>query len=740
MSTKNLSMFEQFEAALVQYSDSADTSGLTFKEKSLIGEVYGHTLELIHNYNIASGASAAGIESFDTPIREINSQFDLADVGVESIITFCRNCKVPTDQLPAAVKSVGLVLSKKNHTYADHFGDGRSSIGNEGLRDLSSVLGARSVASINMDSVAAQEAFGQDVDKMVTDIKLNIAVSILKFHKNIVDRVFNRKPVDGNVVQFQIPVAEVYDFAATTNPDSSVRNQGSHKVPFIDLYKNPEIANTAPKRLVPLKVNDTGSPAKLVADEIIVPNNQLNLLDLCFADKYGHNHVDWSDIISDGVMLEKVYITITKDNGSDPDTVETFEINVKNFSGSRFHMRNNAKDSADRNCVLTQPFVLNSETKTVAGTTSTILASFTADPFVRLLVKAFGEMNLKTADISVNTSLAPELKTKSGAAASAAIEDEFATLTFACTGYTVDARYSEENMRKTTAAVRMNMRPFAFEIPVGKNILVDYSLAQAEPSDVLSVVSQAIAVGNDIRTLDIVTDTIDTVFDRINAEVSNTAFLDYRDKVAYDYVAGMKVLPSIWKGTLDVAGMTDSVRSGDKLGDVRGAVEKYLLEMFAYMYNTSMFMNALDRGENAYFKCITSGPIMAALLNVPHYHDHLNTKQEDFDPDNPVEYRRVLPDGTRIEVVTSTFDVLTDKMIFVPFRPKAPESELSFGQQADRGTFVANFVPTNFGANYRRIATNSREILIPTNPLAAMLQVTNVSEVFEGLGGMGLTP
>jgi hypothetical protein len=729
--------FKDFVAQLEEYQIETDEGALSLIEKETIGKIWNKSLDFLESRNLVSGAGLESLNSFDRPISNLSQNTTLSHVGVEAIVDFCRDCDIANDQLFAAACNVGHLLSH-NGSMSEHFNSERAgieSLDNVNFQDLGSVFGSYSAATLKQDASAALEAFGQDVDKLTTDIRINIAITIMKFHKNILDRIMFRKPCDSNVIQFSVPYHEVYDLEKAAAKDTRVRNLGDHRVNFIDLYKEPGTANTEAKKIIPLKANDTGATAKLVADEQILFGKEVNLFDMALdATKFGHSHIDYTDLVSEGVLFDTAFLTITEDNEG---TIreEIFAIPMKIRSGARFQMRNNSRDSADRDCRISERVNFNKDTTKADGTASSVLAAFAGDAYLQLSLNITGGINLKTADTMVQGQVSGVVVTETGETPVAAVTDQFSKLSFELSHYTLDARYSEENMRKTTAAVRMNKRPMAYEIPVGRNYVVDYSLAQTKPTEVLGTVAQLISIGNDDRGLKLITATMDQVYDRLEAESGGSMFADHRDRVAFDFVAGNKVLPSIFKGEIDLANV-ESVRSSDILSDVRCLVEKFLLEITAKMHNDSMYTSALDNGEKPHYKVVTSSPILATCFSIPHVHNHLNLKVG-VDGET-VEYARILPNGTRLDIITTTFNSMIDKIIMIPYRKNNPQSELNFGVNCDRGQFVANYTPVVNQGVSRRVAVNSREIPYTTNPLGAIIQVKNVSQYFNDFGTLDI--
>jgi hypothetical protein len=295
-------------------------------------------------------------------------------------------------------------------------------------------------------------------------------------------------------------------------------------------------------------------------------------------------------------------------------------------------------------------------------------------------------------------------------------------------GYSLDIKYSEENLRKSNVAIRSHYRTMDWEIPVGRNYIVDYALNEALPEYIMANITEAISLGQDHRAIDVIIKTLIDVYDRGREENEDPNFREDIQKLGFDYVASQQVRPVVYIGTIDLEEV-DTIRSSDVLGDIRQYVELQLINLFSLLHQNSYYKTQLNAGEKPLYKLLTSEIILANLLNVPHIHNHLQDASygENFDGDS-VEYRRVLPSGVILECVSTTFDYMRDKIVIIPYRQGDSESILSFGHNLEFGTYLAHYNPQIANGVNKRVFANAREIVLPTNPLGMYLQVVNISK------------
>jgi hypothetical protein len=704
---------------------------MNHNEVHVIGGVYGHVKEFLVQTNLA-GDQMASLESFNTAISNFNPQVALTDIGPEDIQTLCASCGISEVDMRAAVESVGLCIHNYTNNYdlQTHFASSSPSAshGEFEMRDLDTIYDPKVVDNMYMDPKAAIEAFGATTNNTITDAKVAITVSILRFHRSVIQRLLPTVPTTSNIMTFKVDHLETYDLTKSRDNNSSVR-EGDHQTPFVDLYRDPSPANIDPKPIVLRTANDT-TPNKLIDENIVKIGTELNMFDYSLdAGTYGYNHVDYTDLVGDDVRIKSLYITV-----GDGSVTEMVPVNTMTESGARLVMSLNNNDSADRSANLTGVTGLKDVTTIMDGTVSTILDGFSADAVIKVSYNVSGSINLRTSNLIVHGIISVELSTVSGNAVISADQTLFDTLTIELAAYEVAANFSEENVRKTTKALRILSKQYGYEIKGSANTVVQYSLNQTRPEVVIDGLAKLQGIGIDDRGINIIMNGISEIKDKITAEAALD--IHYSKSIANSYVSGQRIRPYVYQGNIDVTNSV-TIKESDRLGDVRSYTEKIMLEVVTRLMNESFYQQELGTGEKVVFNVLTSGFIKDALLTVPHYHDHLRDTSADAVNDGQVEFRRTLPNGVVLNIFTTTFEYMTDRIIMVPVRPNNPRSTLNFACNAVRGSFVAQATPSVDGAIYNQLIASTREMPIVLTPMAAMLTVTGLSAVFEGNGGLG---
>jgi hypothetical protein len=731
---KNFSAaFEDFQKAL---GDNIDISKLTNEDIITMGDVWTKTHNFLIENNLILDNAGTEKLNFTKPAVESVSDVVLNTIGNHGIRDFVEGCKVPKELVRSATESVAFIMSnpKLQNVSPQSFLE-TNTIDENGMTSrffsTDQYLPQRSLNRF-VDYDAALEDFGKNSDMIVADLRLSVAVTILKYHQGITDRLIHRKPTSENVVRFRLMGGEVLDLSDSTATKDNPNKTYNTGIPFIDLYHNPEPVNTKPKPVVPLKVNDTGASPVLHEDGLLRFGTDVPTLNLSLKNEIGYDRLDYSDLVADGVCMKNYVLTLVKDNGTDPAVTETFEIDLSGRPSARFLMQMNTRHSADRSCNLREKIVLRSTTPKADGTASTILADFTGDHIIDLDLKIDGDINLNNGIVNCRQTPSLKLVTVDGSTPLPEVSAAFGVISVNLeeSGYRLDEYFSEENIRKSSTVIRTVTKSLAYEIPLGKNIMVDFSLSETRPEEALGLVSEALLLGCDNRNVNVLIDQINSAYDRIQNEKSGVIDVSNRTSIRYDYAAGLRVNPYIFRDTFDLTSQVVNEETGKIFGDIRTAVDKYFLQVFSSIHSKSLYVNSLAKGERPVYRVLTSGPIKENLFQIPHYHNHLDSSGEQGDGSD-VEYIRVLPSGVVLEIFTTSWDMFSDKILILPYRKGMPEEVNNFGFNADMGSFTANINVSSAGANYRRIVTNAKEIPIVTNPVAALVTVTGLGDILS---------
>lgn len=661
-------------------------------------------------------------------LESFNSEYDPAASDRDGVAKLVESAGVPDDLKSDAIKAVNLLLAKFAYCQNDNslFRELHFSHAKEAENRASEIRSTmehtydsslwNAISNIGMPS---QEAFGVATDRVLPDIRSSLTVTLLQFCRGFIDRIMHRRTSDTPYVKYTVPYAEVYDMLKTNDKDHNVRNNEGI-IPFINLYQDPKAVSNALQPIVPLLQNAESD--EIYSDGFIKINRRANIFDAArLADKLGYSHTNWTDLVSENVLFDSVLVQLTKGNKT-----EIIQIPLINYSDARFNMRPNIRDSGERAGLLKRRFALTSATKTVENAPSELLAKCTNNDYIELRIVLQGDINLKYGDVETLGNNTIKTVNRLGESVAPDVVTAADGLTAALLAVSIDARYSEENLRKSNLAVRSNVRTLDYEISNGRNVMVDYSIQQEVPDFIMPLVNETISLGQDHRALDVIVRQLLHVYDEVNAEATNPELTDRLEKIGFEYAASQKVRPTVYLNTIDLSNV-DTIRSSDILGDIRQYVEWQLMNLVALTYQNSLYKHEIERGETPKFKVLTSSVILETILAIPHIHEHLYKNEKDAAPAE-TEYQRVLPNGTILDCVTTTFNSVRDKIIMIPYRDNAPESELNFGHNHDYGMFIAHYNPQIENSVNKRLYANARTMVITTNVVGLYLTVTGLDQ------------
>ena len=689
-----------------------------------VRDVFHKTHEFIATSNVTFDNPDLGLESLQSIPKLIANKSESFALEYDKLQDFVKGCNVPVELQDDCAVEVARILQggvSSAHLFLDKGRDNAKPI------PLRQLYGPRSVGMMEVQANQAMESFGEYSDKVTSDSRLAVASTVLRAHRSLIDRVLPRRPTEDPVVLIKIPSPEAYNLSLSQNLKASVRYQAD-KQPLIALYRDPSLVNTTPQVINPLKSNDSTTSPVLLQDGVILPQKVANLFDLTLStNTVGYNAVDWTDLVSEGGSIGYILLQASS-TVAGVTTTEVFKIDTQYMRSAAFVTQTNVRDSGDRAANLRVVWTLNSASLQANGAATAIFGAFTnVNEMVDISFNA--DLNIKNSYVNGSGSWSTWLQTELPGGVPNAIQTAANEITFTIIGWSPYLFFSEENMRKTTGAVRMNFREIEFLIPVGRNFIVDYSLMNQEVSEeVTSVVSEVISIGNSARSVTILDDTLNSVFSRLNYEANNPN-VDWYTSVAQDFAAGTLSLPHVVVGSLNISG-AQVMRESERLSDVHSYITSRLLAYIADGHNKSMYTEQFEAGERARYKIVTSGPIAEILFGIDQYWNTLDDKEavakESY-------YSLKLPNGTRLDIIKSNFEYYANRMMVIPVRDAKPDDITSFGVILDRGTFTGQYTPVSNGAANKRIVANSREILFPTNPLGYLFTVVGIQAQLQVL-------
>lgn len=652
-------------------------------------------------------------------------------LGAEKVVSLVKDCKVPAALTGSAAKRVAALLNaclgcEDNATIWGNYAF-KSNEQNVGFQSLESLYPQSLMSTIND---VGMEVFGIQMDRVQPDLKVILTVALLQFHTSLTPRIVPVQSIGQGNVTITRESLTIHDLS--TPKAAPVR--------MINLYRDPTPVSTLLKRIEPLSANDSATDPVLVEDGIYKFNKAINMFDLAIdASKPGYEKYNHTDFVEDNAVLDGILISITKPAVAAVGSVgeegyvaaqdavtEQFMLKIPASKGRLTQISNDMKSTDRRVAIDRFPIILFSNTAmipaTANGTTaSTILGNLTANQGIQVNfnVNAHIDRQYSTMDASGFASLAAYNKL----AAPTAAEVSFAGgLQVALVGFTMDARYNEDNKRKTNIRGELNRRTMSYELPGGRNFVMDNAIGQEGMVNAAARLAQLEHIGRDCKNLDIITGVMNEVHDSFEmlgaGEVAH-------DVLGAQYAAGDIVNPYVYVDVLDFSQVV-TVRTSDASGDLKQFIKQKLTKVTSSILAQSFYAQQLADGAKVTFRLITSNHIMGNAIQARHIHQHLDI---DIPATGGVEHAFELDNGVHIECVTTTFESMNDRMVLIPFLSSNQSSILNFGIDYDQGTMIGNYTNTGDGAVHQRIFSVTRELLIPTNVIGAILDVQGLDSV-----------
>ena len=676
------------------------------------------TMDAVSTFCTSNNLTRVENISQNNQIFMANESYDadaaLSTITSNDIVTLVESCGIRDHRKGSACAAIVNVMNKYYNSPKN--GSFLFSNHNKNVKDFGYNTKVMSLEELFPSDLATMlntqvqsEDFGAGISKVLPDLRMAITITIMQFHQGITARLVPVRVATEPVIQYKREDYKIYNVA---DPESMDKD-------LIELCKNPKPVTNEAIKIIPLKANDSATEPALVRDGVIRFSAEANILKLAIDDtKYGHNRINRTDLVAEGPELDKIYFSITN-----AGTTEEFEVAAP-YALRRLIMENNALHSAMRSANVTFNIFLNKDSKQSNGTVSALLAGFSADEGLNVAFTVKPAISLRDGSLKALGDIkATAYHTTDIALISAGFTTFFGATTVALVGYSMDARYDEQNIRKSQIATRIQTRQMVQVIPPCKNYIVETAIGQPEEDNGASHVVQVIKIGQDDKTLTTIERIMGYVFDM--SKQMNANPLQKGIDPGHHYVAGSLVRPRVTMFNLDVQQVI-SMKDSDRASDLRCAVQIKINKLVEDLLMDTMYTQQLPAGQAPTFRVATSRVILNTLFAVPHIHNHLDNH---VSPSNDgVEFRRVLDSGVVLEFVTSLFDYMEDTIIMIPIIPGAPDSILNWGHNWDHGTVIGNYNHSMDTAAWNRMFASVREITLPTNPMGMLIKVTNIDK------------
>ena len=658
-------------------------------------------------------------------------------VGADAIAELVAQCGIPECHRAAACERVAAILAQVCGRDSDIALSEYRQVTPESeiqgkVSSLESLYGS---ALWNMVSPGT-EAFGIGMNKTVLDLRTMLTVGLLQFSVALTPRIVPIQSTTQSNVTVKREMALVYDMS---KPEAK-------PVRALHLFRDPSMVSVKAVRIVPLAANDAGGEFLAAEDKSYYQfRKEFNLFKLSLiAGKDGWDKVNHTDLIEDNIKVDGLLVKVTTKavdavpaqgtEGQDdyvpgkdaiPAKTEVFKLPI---STDRARLTQIADDylSTERRLALDfYTLALNADSVVLDQTASEIFADIGDGKSLVFKVKLNAHVDRKTGDADADCWFS-KIRITDGSDDYEMVDADTTFLAGIASiepiGFSLDARYNEDNRRKSSIRIEINTRTMSYELPSGRNFFVDSAIGQEGAVNAAARIAQFECLGRDGNNLNIIARTMDNVHDmrlmRGNGQEATA-------ELAATYAAGDLVNQIVVAGSIDFAHHFIANASNEATADIKQFVKFRLNKFMASVLGQSLISHQLASGSKVTFRMITSPYILGAILQLHHIREHLD--RMDQAGTGAVQYVISLDCGVNLEVVTTDFDAIQNKMLIIPFFEAAPQSVFNFGQDWDQGTLVGTIpLGADNTAAHNRLFSVTREALIPTNVVGALLTVTNM--------------
>lgn len=650
----------------------------------------------------------------------------------EHLAQLCVSCGVPHDRVPSTAVAIANLVG----TYTDNNDPSSLAAHMLGLNSTevtedakNNFMATSSFVGDTFNTVAI-EAFGEHSMDAKPALAVAIASVVDRSRNMVTDRVAHRIPTKSGVVKFRTQDDQVFrldQYDVKSMSSDPVQARESSVTRFIDMQHNPELASAELKRVEPKVANDP-SGKYLAADNQLLFGVRAPIMDL---DLKGTNkerdHFNHTDFLSDAAFVESFTIEMNDGTNTVPLTIK-----AENVTGSHFRVGPSNHRSTDRvSNILHSHYIRR---KTTDG--NLIETAIPEGHYIELLITMDSHLNLETGETHSQLSMTFSARAIDGGAPHADLVALCNTLTNNSTGlhYTIDARWSETNLRKSDTVVRTYHREYQVAIPTGTNLLYDFDFTTSAPEDIMGLINTFIAIDRDEKNVRKAKFRIGEINDRMLAE-KELGGIRHDRRYAQNYVVGHRIVPTAHFGSINLMSASEHWNSGvktfrtsDVRSDIRSFVDMNFSQIFAKIYDTSLYDTAI--AGRPHWKCITTNPVCDLCLGVKHIHDQYNRSGEGWSRNASGDLEKIMDDGTTITVITVPWNSMKNKAILIPYVKGSKDSNFSFWKNFDRGVFASQCRISQSAGQWKRIFANASEDTVITCPVGVVIDFADFDEAF----------
>jgi len=433
--------------------------------------------------------------------------------------------------------------------------------------------------------------------------------------------------------------------------------------------------------------------------------------------------MDNTDALDRTMNIDKIYYSITGDNGTGVSVTELFSVNAGMFPHSNFtySTQDHMKDLSL--AFSTESIIVNTTaTKTVQGAASLVLAQLPVDHKVKLGVTLHGDSNTQSGDLGVYASSLEVVAVYDAAGVELpATNADFATIKtafagLALEGYTVEAYRTNSNLRTRGQLITSDRYNQIYTVPLRSGITVQMPVNNntGTDNDAAKLTSQIQAAG--IKTSIYAVKTLVDHADMLHNVTNNGANMNL-DLMG---IARHHVDPYYNEITIDLANYVDSVKSSERIGDIRAALINKIKDEVLNMYVQSNYGVAASilRGNMA-------GKTTVIIGTDPKTKNYITGGESKIDLGDDFE-----------AVVVSTPNKLIQGKIYITFgvfddQRNTVANPLNFGVCAWAPTITTDVVRTVGGSTTRELHNVPRFLHVVNLPVMARINVSDTAAVLR---------
>ncbi len=701
---------QTFDPAATKRRGHADIDSIAKATFGAVGEFLAVNNLGVVDRNVTRANTSISIES-------LPSQLQSSEMSIDALL---EQAGIPANMREQATADVELALYKHFiNTEAFEVHNRPADPSANAVIPWSNLFSPNGVSRMQ-NSELSQESFGVNINTAQTDLKMAISVAIMKYHTGIMTRML---PVEGTTdptIQYRVPHYEAFSLATGD----------SNGTELLELFRNPASVTGS---LVPVIVRVANATAgEVVEDGVLAFNKEAHLLRMALdATKYNTSTVNHHDILADNVRL--VSFKFKTGSTTDESGVETNQVItlVMPLEKSRLTRLTDTLDVSDRALLFKNNFYLSANTIMDDGNKCAWISgdlAIGANEFIKVAVAGNASANLRTCMAECNARFTVSGYVNDSDTPSGALTTAVAALNNCeLIGYSLDVRYSEENMQKTSIALREHVRPFSYNLPIGRNYVIEPSLHQTTGEGYTAALSKLMELSEDDMILTLLQDHLANVGTQLVAAERN---LENVAKLNRYYVAGAMVNPFVKTYNIDFSQM-HSRSDGEKPADIKQRFVSFMTAVVAEMLFASLIREQLAAGMKVNFRALTSYPIIDCILAQKHWAASLEVGNRPAS--NDIGYRMELANDVSIEFVPTCFERLDNTILMIPFFTEDQNNVLNAGKIWDMGSVSGNIIMTEQGVR-RRMYANSRKMFVPTNPFGAVITITGAYEVNKRAG------